>query len=51
MLSGFPVMKLSSPDHRMPIGEEPVAEVRAEEAGGAGDEHSHARSLPRPNEK
>jgi hypothetical protein len=48
---GIPRDEVVEADHRVSVSEEPVAEVRAEEAGGAGDEHSHARSLPRPNEK
>jgi hypothetical protein len=39
---GFlPVMKLSTPNHVVALGQEQVGEVRAEETGGAGDENTH----------
>ena len=48
---GVPGDEVVEPDHRVAVREESVAEMRAEKAGGAGDEHSHARLPPRPNEK
>ena len=46
MLSGWPVRKLSSPDDRVAFGQEPIAQVRAEEAGRAGNEDPHQTFLP-----
>ena len=47
MLSGLPVMKLSSPTTLVAVAQEAVGEVRAKEAGGAGDQDSHARGRAR----
>ena len=47
-----PVRKLSTQIDLVPFGQEPLAEVRAEEAGAAGDDDLHARAetLGRPIE-
>ena len=46
---GVPGDEVVEPHHLVPVGEEAVAQVRAEESGGAGDEHPHA--APRPIER
>jgi hypothetical protein len=34
------------PHYRVPVAQEPVGEVRAEEAGGSRDEDAHQRDRP-----
>ena len=51
MLSGWPGEEVVEADDVVAVGEKAVAEVRAEEAGGAGDEDSHRARLPRPIER
>ena len=47
MLSAEPVRRLSMQTTSQSCGEEAVAEVGADEAGAAGDEHAHRRD-PQP---
>ena len=45
---GRPGDEVVHPHDLVALGQEPVGEMRTEEAGGAGDEDSHGRRRPMP---
>ena len=46
MFAGLPGDEVVHPDHLVPVREQPVAEMRAEESRRAGDEDAHRERRP-----